>query len=73
VRIGADWTRELKRLQTFGRLASASPDDGQVFVDAPQAWREVAGATGRDLQWLDEDAGELTTLQRLGRARRLAA
>jgi hypothetical protein len=73
VRIGADWTRELKRLQTFGRLASASPDEGQVFVDAPQAWREVAGATGRDLQWLDEDDGELTTLQRLGRARRLAA
>jgi len=25
VRIGSDWTRELKRLQTFGRLASNLP------------------------------------------------
>ncbi len=73
VRIGVDWTRELKRLQTFGRLASVSPEEGQVFVDAPQAWREVAGTAAQDLQWLEEEAGELTTLQRLGRARRLAA
>jgi hypothetical protein len=73
VRIGSDWARELKRLQTFGRLASTSSDEGQVFVDAPQAWREVAGAATQDLQWLEEDAGPMTTLQRLGRARRLAA
>ncbi|MDB6092371.1 MAG: hypothetical protein JWN85_5155 [Gammaproteobacteria bacterium] len=73
VRIGSDWARELKRLQTFGRLASASPDEGQVFVDAPQAWREVAGAAGQDLQWLEEDSAPMTTLQRLARARRLAA
>ncbi len=73
VRLGSDWTRELKRLQTFGRLASASPDEGQVFVDAPGAWREVVGAAAQDLQWLEDDAGPLTTLQRLARARRLAA
>ena len=73
VRIGADWPRELKRLQTFGRLASTNPDEGHVFVDAPQAWREVAGEAGQGLHWLDEESGPRTTLQRLGRARRLAA
>ncbi len=75
VRIGADWARELRRLQTFGRLASARPDEGQVYVDAPQAWREVAGPAGQALHWLeDESESESpTTLQRLGRVRRLAA
>ena len=78
VRIGADWMRELKRLQTFGRLASNSPEEGQVYVDAPHAWREVAAGTesGTDataLQWLEEPNGPMTTLQRLGRSRRLAA
>lgn len=74
VRIGADWTRELKRLQTFGRLANANPTEGEVFVDAPLAWREAAGAVAQDLQWLEEDSSvPMTTLQRLGRARRLAA
>jgi hypothetical protein len=78
VRIGADWLRELKRLQTFGRLASTSPEEGQVYVDAPHAWREVAagaaaGADASGLQWLEEPNGPMTTLQRLGRTRRLAA
>lgn len=78
VRIGPDWIRELKRLQTFGRLASNSPEEGQVYVDAPDAWREVAagtagGAEASALQWLDEPRGPMTTLQRLVRTRRLAA
>ena len=78
VRIGADWLRELKRLQTFGRLASNSPEEGQVYVDAPHAWREVAagsaaGGEANGLQWLEELSGPMTTLQRLGRTRRLAA
>ena len=78
VRIGSDWMRELKRLQTFGRLASNSPQEGQVYVDAPHAWREVAAGVanageGSDLQWLEEPQGPMTTLQRLVRARRLAA
>ena len=78
VRIGADWKRELRRLQTFGRLAGSSPEEGQVYVDAPLAWREVAGNTehGGDisgLQWLEEPEARATTLQRLARARRLAA
>src|SRR5947207_189045 len=78
VRIGSDWMRELKRLQTFGRLASSSPEEGQVYVDAPHAWREVAAGTAGAaeasvLQWLEEPQGPMTTLQRLGRTRRLAA
>jgi hypothetical protein len=73
VRIDSDWVRELKRLQTFGRIARNNPDEGQVYVDAPQAWREVAGAAAKDLQWLEEESGPMTTLQRLGRVRRLAA
>jgi hypothetical protein len=78
VRIGADWLRELRRLQTFGRIASNRPEDGQVFVDAPHSWREVAAGTaaGTDvsgLQWLEEPGGALTTLQRLGKVRRMAA
>src|SRR5437879_8876330 len=43
VRIGSDWMRELKRLQTFGRLASASPQAGQGCVGAPHSWRGSAG------------------------------
>jgi hypothetical protein len=78
VRIGVDWMRELRRLQTFGRLARNRPEEGQVYVDAPHSWRELASATtsGTDisgLQWLEEPITPLTTLQRLGRARRLAA
>jgi hypothetical protein len=78
VRIGADWIRELRRLQTFGRLARSTPEEGQVYVDAPHSWRQVAVSTvpGTDisgLQWLEEPETQMTTLQRLGRARRLAA
>jgi hypothetical protein len=62
VRIGADWTVELHRLQTFGRLASVQAQQGRVYVDAPAALRIAAGASGPDLVWLDEaKAGESTT------------
>jgi hypothetical protein len=78
VRIGSDWTRELKRLQTFGRLASHVPEEGKVYVEAPHAWREVAVAAAGaadvgGLQWLDDSDAALTTLQRLSRIRRMAA
>ena len=73
VRTGTDWIREVSRLQTFSRLSSGSPDGGKVYVDAPLAWREVAGSAGRELSWLEEDSSILNTLQRLGRVRRLAA
>lgn len=79
VRIGNDWLRELRRLQTFGRLASSSPGEGHVYVDAPVAWREVAsgldgaGGGSSGLHWLDSDAPVVTTLQHLNRSRRIAA
>src|SRR5204862_6971796 len=74
VRIGSDWMGELKRLQTFGRLASSSPEEGQVYVDAPHAWREVAAGTAGAaeasvLQWVEEPPGPVAALPRLGRAR----
>jgi hypothetical protein len=73
VRIGADWTRDLKRLQTFGRLACAHPEEGQVYVDAPVVWRKEAEPAVNDLHWLEEDPGLTNTLHQLGRMRRLAA
>ena len=75
VRIGSDWIRELKRLQTFGRLVRSDAHSGEVYVDAPHAWRVVAAAAGTEagLRWLEEPKEPMNTLQRLGRARRLAA
>jgi L-alanine-DL-glutamate epimerase-like enolase superfamily enzyme len=78
LRLGVDWARELRRLQTFGRLASSRPEEGRVYVDAPHSWRGGAGGLvhGADLnglQWLEEPNTAVTTLARLGRARRLAA
>jgi hypothetical protein len=78
VRIGSDWLRELRRLQTFGRLARSHPEDGQVYVDAPHSWRTVAvgaadSAEISGLQWLDESKAPLTTLQQLAQARRMVA
>jgi len=73
VRIGSDWTRDLKRLQTFGRLACASPEEGHVYVDAPLEWRKEAGPVGKDLHWLEDDSRLTSTLHQLGRMRRLAA
>lgn len=73
VRIGLDWARELKRLQTFGRLARASPNDGRVYVDLPEALRMLRPAICADLEWLDEPNPPLTTLHQLEHLRRRAA
>lgn len=73
VRIGADWVRELKRLQTFGRLSNTSATDGRVYVDAPRAWREAGSEMGGDLEWLDHTTERPTTLRRLEQLRRGAA
>ncbi|MHB8721744.1 MAG: hypothetical protein ACYDAH_10150 [Steroidobacteraceae bacterium] len=73
VRIGLDWARELRRLQTFGRLASASPTDGRVYVDLPAALRTFRPEGCADLEWLDEPNPPLTTLHQLENLRRRAA
>jgi hypothetical protein len=72
VRIGLDWARELKRLQTFGRLASASPSDGRVYVDVPAALRTLRPQMSADLEWLEEPNPPLTTLHQLEHLRRAA-
>lgn len=54
VRIGPDWSLELKRLQTFARLAGAKSEDGRVFVDAPSCLRDVAGTDHPALHWLQD-------------------
>jgi hypothetical protein len=73
VRIGLDWARELKRLQTFGRLASVSPTDGRVYVDLPQALRILRPEMSADLEWLDDEDPPVTTLHQLEHLRRRAA
>ena len=70
VRIGADWAVELRRLQTFGRLANNSSQEGRVYVDAPAGLRIAAGPSGTELIWLEEEragdstAGKLEFLRR---------
>jgi hypothetical protein len=54
VRIGDDWETELKRLQTFGRLARTSDAPSRVFVDAPRWLRDKAPSRERDFEWLDD-------------------
>jgi hypothetical protein len=65
VRIGQEWTAELRRLRTFGRLALGSAVDERVFVDAPLWLRRIAGSAGDGLEWLEDQragAGTLDTL-----------
>jgi hypothetical protein len=73
VRIGLDWARELKRLQTFGRLAGASPTDGRVFVDLPAEMHALRPEMSTDLEWLAEPNPPVTTLHQLDHLRRGAA
>jgi hypothetical protein len=70
VRIGADWPVELRRLQTFGRLASHSAHEGKVYVDAPAGLRAVADAGSADLVWLEEECAGETTAGKLEFLRR---
>jgi hypothetical protein len=58
VRIGDDWAIELKRLQTFGRLARTSPVEGTVYVDAPRWLRNQADGSNDDVEWLDDESAE---------------
>ncbi|HEY7377716.1 MAG TPA: hypothetical protein VH542_03420 [Steroidobacteraceae bacterium] len=59
VRIGRDWAVELKRLNTFARLAGTRPEEGRVFVDAPESLRSGNGDEP-GLEWLDAAIEETT-------------
>jgi hypothetical protein len=65
VRIGVDWPIELRRLQTFGRLASTAAQEGRVYVDAPAGLSEAAGPVGAELVWLVESAAADSTSGKL--------
>ncbi len=53
VRIGSDWPAELRRLQTFARLASSGSAGGRVFVDAPLGLRVFLPDQAEGLVMLD--------------------
>lgn len=55
VRISDDWSVEMRRMQTMGRLAKDRPDEGRVFVDAPMWLREAADPSNTALEWLVDD------------------
>jgi hypothetical protein len=57
VRIGSDWEIELKRLQTFGRLARARGEPSPVYVDAPKWLRDKAGSLDCGVEWLVDSEG----------------
>lgn len=67
VRIGDDWSAELKRLQTFGRLAGGHPDGGRVLVEAPYWLRRIASERDDSLEWLESGDGPAGTLEKLAR------
>lgn len=73
VRIGADWAVELRRLQTFGRLAAGCEQEGCVYVDAPPELRRSAAAAGADLHWLEEQVPDGSTAGRIEYFRRHSA
>jgi hypothetical protein len=70
-RIGTDWSLELQRLRTFGRLAARHSENGRVFVAAPTWLRKLAADGDVGIEWLeDEDRGagedeDLSVLKRL--------
>lgn len=72
-RIGADWARELRRLQTFGRLVGGVGEALPVLVDAPTSWRVLAADSIPEVQWLEDATLPMTTWHRLGHLRRQAA
>lgn len=72
-RIGNDWSVELQRLRTFGRLAAQDTENGRVFVAAPAWLRNLAPADIIGIEWLEgdestgDDSGDeaLSVLKRL--------
>ncbi len=73
VRIGADWSAELRRLRAFGRL-TAGASTQRVFVDAPRWLRAVALPVQEDgLEWLEDERPHRSALHNVVRARGMYA
>jgi len=62
VRVGGDWTTELKRIRTLGRLTMRGIDGGRVYVDAPESVRAACRSQPGDFVWLNDsdDRGAAT-------------
>lgn len=58
-RIGTDWSLELQRLRTFGRLASSDADNGRVFVAAPEWLRKLASGNEEGIVWLHGEVADV--------------
>lgn len=67
IRIGADWSAELRRLRTFARVAASNAGEQRVFVDAPAWLRAVAGDSEDGLEWLEHDPASGSTVGQLVR------
>lgn len=73
VRIGTDWEIELKRLQTFGRLARTGNEESRVYVDAPKWIRDRAGNADPGFEWLAQTSGEAESEDRFPLLQRIYA
>jgi len=69
-RLSGDWTTELERLRTFGRLTRAAGSSGRMFIDAPTWMRAGMPIVAEDFEWLEHstDAGEVHELALIQRA-----
>jgi hypothetical protein len=56
IRIGADWSAELRRLRLFGRIAGGHGHEERVFVHAPVWLRPAANDVDDGLDWLEESS-----------------
>ncbi len=73
VRIGADWSAELRRLRAFGRL-TVGASAPRVFVDAPRWLRAVAPEVDDGgLEWLEDEQPQRSALLDVVRARGMYA
>ncbi len=73
VRVGEDWSSDLRRLRTFGRLATGRAEGGRVLVDAPPWLRRVAATSGDELEWLEPDGRFVDTLEKLAQLKEARA
>jgi hypothetical protein len=69
VRISDDWTVELGRIQTMGRLGQNRPTEGPVLVDAPRSVRARATDPEASVVWLEHEGAQVGTLARLAALR----
>jgi hypothetical protein len=65
VRLSDDWTVELERIQTMGRLSRSRSSDGPVYVEAPDHLRTLAERDGSAINWLEATRAPKHTLEHL--------